>query len=113
MTDFAQQILAGAHGLRAIEEQVVDPLSDVLFEFARGVALREQTQLTSTFAAETLSCEGIPSCSALADGLHHEWADNGRCQANAHFRQAKLRIFGANCHVAGLCARLCAQHPGG
>ena len=100
MTDFTQQVLAGAHGRWTVEQQVVDPLIDFLLQFSHRVALRQQADFPSPLPAETFCGQRIAACRALADGLHHERADDRRCQADAHFRQAELRVVGANRHVA-------------
>ena len=49
---------------------------------------------------EALGGQGETPRGALADGLDHERADGRRGQADAHFRQAELRVVSTNGHVA-------------
>jgi len=95
VTDFTPQVLAGAHRRRAVLQQVGDPLFHLLVQFANRVAFRQQADFPCTLAAKALGGQGIAPRRPFADGLHHERADHGRGQADAHFRQAKLRVIGA------------------
>ncbi len=110
--DFTQQFLAGAHGLGAVEQQVVDPAKRLLFKVGEGIAFGDQADLPGLPPIEALGGQGVTARRPFADGLHHERADNRRCQTNAHLRQAELRVFGGDGHVAATDQPQCTAERG-
>lgn len=97
---FTQQVLAGLHGLRAVEQQVADPSFDLGVQFGGRVGLGQQAQFAGAVTCETLGGQRIAACGALTEGLDHEGADHRRCQADAHFGQAEQRVVRTDGHIA-------------
>ena len=76
-------------------------MGDLLLQLGQRVALCKQPQFTGAQPAEALGGQGKTAGGAFANRLHDKRADDGRGQADAHLRQAELRILGTNRHVAG------------
>jgi len=97
---FQQQVLAGLECLRAVEQQVVDPLLQRGVQLTGRVGFCEQAQFAGTCAVEAFGGQRVAAGGALADGLDHVRADHRWRQADADFGQAEQCVAGADGHVA-------------